>query len=215
MKKSSANDGAGKLTTAELSRQKQREATKDVLVDTGTQVFAEFGFEGATVANIAKAAQVANGTFYLYFRDKEELYAEVVNRLLTRLAQHVSTVHGVFEQDAPDEGDRAEVELFVDFVEKHPGFVGAFWADGPNGRPLDLLTQQRESELRRMQDQGVVRADINVSVMARAETYLLFATLTWWEADQTVTRQEIIDALSEFRLHGTRPSDPRDFRHTA
>ncbi len=48
-------------------------------------VFAEHGFVGARIADIAASAGVATGTVYLYFESKEALVAALVDDLLARL----------------------------------------------------------------------------------------------------------------------------------
>jgi AcrR family transcriptional regulator len=192
------------LSTAQKGRELQRNSTRDALVQAGAKAFAAHGLDGVRIALVAKAAGVANGTFYLYFKNKDELFHEVVNRLADDLAQRVTRVHETYEKDAPDEGDRAEVEAFVEFVEEYPGIIGVFWADGPNGRPMNVLSAQREEELRRMVSDDTVRDDIDLSVTARCETYLLLGTLCWWDETHTITREVLIASLSEFRREGTR-----------
>ena len=191
---------------------RQRESTREALILAGIDALAEHGLDGAKVAHVARAAGVANGTFYTYFKNKEELYHAVVDRLGAALAHRVSLVHEAHERDAPEVGDAAEVEAFVDFVEENPNFIGAFWAEGPTGRPMELLAAQREAELRRMQQAGTVRSDIDLGVMARAEAYLLVASLAWWDVHRTVPREVLVTTLSAFRRSGTRnrstPADP-------
>jgi AcrR family transcriptional regulator len=55
-------------------------------------VFAEQGFVGARIADIATRAGVATGTVYLYFESKEALVAALVDDLLARLAVELCTV---------------------------------------------------------------------------------------------------------------------------
>lgn len=43
-------------------------------------VFAEHGFQGATIEEIARRAEVAKGTPYLYFKDKSDLFYAVFER---------------------------------------------------------------------------------------------------------------------------------------
>lgn len=204
--KPDAEGDASTLTTAAKGRLLQRESTREALIQAGARSFAEHGLQGVKVALVAKAAGVANGTFYLYFKNKEQLYREVVNRLTDDLARRVAVVHETYERDAPDEGDRAEVAAFVDFVEQYPNSIGAFWADGPNGRPMEILAAQREAELRRMQRDGTVRTDIDMKVTARAEAYLLMASLNWWDETREVSREVLVASLSELRRRGTRPT---------
>jgi TetR/AcrR family fatty acid metabolism transcriptional regulator len=47
------------------------------ILDAAVGVFAERGFYNAKVAEIAKAASVADGTIYLYFKNKEDILIQV------------------------------------------------------------------------------------------------------------------------------------------
>ena len=51
--------------------------TRARLMDAAVAVLARDGFEGASVNEIARAAGVVNGTFYVYFRDKDGVAAAV------------------------------------------------------------------------------------------------------------------------------------------
>lgn len=55
---------------------------RDAILDAATQVFAERGFFGAQVADVARRAGVAAGTVYLYFRGKDDLLISLFNRTM-------------------------------------------------------------------------------------------------------------------------------------
>ena len=48
-------------------------------------MFTRAGFDGAKIATIAQTAAVAEGTVYLYYRNKQDLLAGVVGRFWARL----------------------------------------------------------------------------------------------------------------------------------
>ncbi len=54
-------------------------ATKDRIVEAGKKVIFEKGFHSARVSDITSEAGVAHGTFYLYFKTKEEFLLELLN----------------------------------------------------------------------------------------------------------------------------------------
>jgi len=53
---------------------------RDAILRAATQVFAQRGFFNAQVADVAKAAGVAAGTVYLYFRSKDDLLVSLFGR---------------------------------------------------------------------------------------------------------------------------------------
>jgi TetR/AcrR family fatty acid metabolism transcriptional regulator len=57
------------------------EARRNQILDAATQVFAEKGFDHATIRDIAKAAGIADGTIYNYFDNKTALLLGILDRL--------------------------------------------------------------------------------------------------------------------------------------
>jgi TetR/AcrR family fatty acid metabolism transcriptional regulator len=54
------------------------EAKESSILDAAEEIFARAGFDGAKVSDIARAASVAEGTVYLYYKNKQDLLAGVV-----------------------------------------------------------------------------------------------------------------------------------------
>ena len=55
---------------------------RDAILRAATHVFAQRGFFNAQVADVAKAAGVAAGTVYLYFRSKDDLLVSLFERTM-------------------------------------------------------------------------------------------------------------------------------------
>jgi AcrR family transcriptional regulator len=101
-------------TTTERGRRTRRR-----LLDAAEQVFAENGYHDASIARIVERAGVAQGTFYIYFRSKQEIFEQLVGDLNTRLREAMSK--GV----AAGGGDRLDAErrgfaAFFRFAAEHP-----------------------------------------------------------------------------------------------
>ena len=61
------------------------EAKESSILDAAEKIFAQVGFDDAKVSDIARAASVAEGTVYLYYKNKQDLLAGVVGRFWTQL----------------------------------------------------------------------------------------------------------------------------------
>ena len=70
--------------TAERS-QRRREQTARTLLDAARRVLAAKGYHGTKIVDIARAASVGVGTFYLYYPTKEALFLELVEDTVARL----------------------------------------------------------------------------------------------------------------------------------
>jgi AcrR family transcriptional regulator len=94
----------------------RKEARRRRLLDVGTRLFAERGFHGTTVPRVVAAANSSIGSFYLYFANKEDLFASVLQAIGERLAAHLNDA--IARQSDPLQQMSAAVEsLFLFFAD--------------------------------------------------------------------------------------------------
>ncbi len=83
-----------------LSKRQQRAAaTAEQLLAAAREVFEQRGYAATTVGAITEAANTAHGTFYLYFRNKEDAFARIMSDVTGEMYR---------EARAPWAGDPAE-----------------------------------------------------------------------------------------------------------
>lgn len=63
--------------TASGKREQTKILNRQLILDAARQVFAEIGYGAATVRDIIRATPLASGTFYNYFKSKEEVYQAI------------------------------------------------------------------------------------------------------------------------------------------
>lgn len=68
-----------------MARIVDKNARRAGIVEAAAKVFVERGVTGTTVADIARAASVAQGTIYLYFKDKDDIVLGVVQSIVDRM----------------------------------------------------------------------------------------------------------------------------------
>lgn len=60
-------------------RQRQAEATKQLLFDKAIELFKEKGYENVSIEDISKAAQTSRACFYTYFKNKDDVLINYVH----------------------------------------------------------------------------------------------------------------------------------------
>lgn len=93
------------------------EATRQKLLDAAEALFGRNGFHATGVTDITRRAGVAQGTFYLYFEGKEQVFTELVRHLSRSLRRAIgSEVAGVEGRLAVEE---AGLRSFLRFAAEH------------------------------------------------------------------------------------------------
>lgn len=98
---------------------KARAEKHERILEAAAKIFARKGFYNAKISEIAREAQVADGTIYLYFKSKDDilihLFEEMMGSILGALREEI---------DAPGLGPVERLERFILFhlhlVETHP-----------------------------------------------------------------------------------------------
>ncbi|MFT8872920.1 MAG: TetR/AcrR family transcriptional regulator [Sporolactobacillus sp.] len=62
---------------------------RENIIDAAEQSFAAFGYKATTMDSVARIANVGKGTIYTFFRNKEDLFAEIMDRFIQKL-KHVA-----------------------------------------------------------------------------------------------------------------------------
>ncbi len=92
--------------------------TRRKLVDAAEEVFNTYGYYDASIVKITEAASVAQGTFYVYFRSKKEIFDEVVADLNRRVRHAMSeAARGATSRL---EAERLGFAGFFRFTTEHP-----------------------------------------------------------------------------------------------
>jgi AcrR family transcriptional regulator len=106
------------MTVRSLSPSTPRgEATRQRVLEAAETVFGEKGYHGASVTEITRAAGVAQGTFYLYFKGKKEIFLDLVDALGNRL--RVVTLDASSRAKDYAEAQRLGFSAFFGFARSH------------------------------------------------------------------------------------------------
>ena len=78
------------------NRQSAALKTKQKIVEAGKKLIAEKGFDNVSVEDITRASGVAKGTFYTYFKRKEDIVFELSRNMFGEILEHAKAFKGSF-----------------------------------------------------------------------------------------------------------------------
>ncbi len=109
---------AGPSDVARGRRRGKGERTRRKLLDAAEDIFGAVGYHDASIVKITEAAEVAQGTFYLYFESKRQIFDEVVLDLNLRIRRAMSdAARGATTRL---EAERLGFAGFFRFTAEHP-----------------------------------------------------------------------------------------------
>lgn len=142
-------------------------STRDRILAAAEKEFAEKGFFGARVDEIAHSADINKRMIYAHFGSKEGLYSSVLLEIYRRLADCERRF--IKEEEDPAVSIRNIVRISFDFLVENPAFVRMLmWENLNNGASVpskDLVDLKSPSveymrgQIRRGKELGVFRRD--------------------------------------------------------
>ena len=203
-------------------RARDGQATRAAILDAAAEVFADRGFDGASLRDLAEAAGVTRSLIHHHFGSKEELWESVVDRFFMdygrRQAEILARPH--LQADGLEESART---LFR-FLAKNPRFVRLHsWAntsesDAPIRASRQQLALQAVERLEEMQQRGDMRSDIRPASVLIAMFNLVehwfqaHTTLAKRLGDEMPSESEFLEDLVRVLIRGIQPCDPLSTR---
>ncbi len=109
------------MTTAKPKRSRDPVRTRQNILEVATSEFAEKGFDGARIDEIADKTATTKRMLYYYFGDKEALYRAVLENAYREIRTEESLVD--VDHLPPSDALRDVAERTFDHHESHPDFV--------------------------------------------------------------------------------------------
>lgn len=104
-------------------REREKEQRRNAIVDAAERVFFSKGVAGATMDEVAEAAELSKGTLYLYFESKDDLYLAIITRGIKILHQMFD--HAVASEEKGADKVAAIGRTYIEFSRLHPEYFTA------------------------------------------------------------------------------------------
>lgn len=218
-----AGDGARTVALALCARRRGRydglmartqaadyDERKEAIVDTAAALFAREGYNGASVADIAKRGKISKSLIYHYYQSKEDILYDVMISHVRAL--EIAAREAVAGADAPERKLRELTHRFMAL------YVGAADRHKVLLNDLDHLSKARRSEIVAVQRrliEIVQRLLVEIepalkrkSSAAFAASMLFFGTInwthTWFDPKGAVSAGALAEMAVDLTLGGVR-----------
>lgn len=102
-------------------RKRQREAAIEAILESAATVFAERGYAGASMEDVARASGCAAATLYGYFRGKQALFARMCADLITKFGE--GAANAVITATSYEDGLEKLVDFFCRFGDDNRALI--------------------------------------------------------------------------------------------
>ncbi len=153
-----------------VGRTRDAASSRAEILDVAEQIFADAGYSGARVDEIAARMSITKRMIYYYFGSKEELYVAVLERAYRGIREAERALSS--SDLAPVEALREVAQLTFDHHHRHPAFIRIVAVENIHhgtylrkiGRMADLGTPAAtllEEILERGRVDGTLRGDVD------------------------------------------------------
>jgi TetR/AcrR family fatty acid metabolism transcriptional regulator len=198
----------------------KKKVKRQIIIHAAIEVFSRNGFQDATIAEIAQKANVAEGTIYQYFKNKEDLFFSIpidkTKEFYSELELHLQGIHGA------ENKIRKFVWYYFYHLQENPEYARALMLEMrvnrnfANAKAFEAyrpLTHKILEIIEEGQEEGFVRKDVSKYMVRHLILGLLEHIVTRWllkgeKGDMLDQYDEAVDLLiqgirqPEERKHG-------------
>ncbi|MBS3907862.1 MAG: TetR/AcrR family transcriptional regulator [Syntrophaceae bacterium] len=183
---------------------------KQQIIEAAIEVFSKNNFQNSTISQIAQKAEVAEGTIYQYFKNKEDLFfsipVEKTKDFCRELELHLQGITGTFSNI------RKFIWYYLYFFKMNPGYgrtlmlemrVNKSFAKTKAYDSFKNLTDRILEIIKEGQEEGVIRKDVNIFITRQLILGILEHVVTrWLLKGETYDVLEHYQDVSDLVLHG-------------
>jgi len=195
---------------ADINKKSKTNGKYHQILDAAIKVFAQQGFHQATISQIAREAGVADGTIYLYFKNKEDI-------MVNFFGYKTKQVFGRFREEV-DKADNARDKLRV-LIKRH---LEEFQRDRSMAvlyqtetRRFSRMCEEQIREMSKMyldlvseivesgQDEGLMRKDLYMGLVKRFIIGAIDEVInTWLHSGGSYDLVSMADPLVDLFIRG-------------
>ena len=203
--------GASVAAVSSNRFERRRERTRQDLLAAAERVLAEKGLHDTKISDIAAAADVGVGTFYLHFPTKEALFDAVVEDTMRRFKATIDTAR--LSTDDPIGQMRAANAAFCRFAcDNREVFRIVFGHAAAYNEVIRRAQALFAADVEESYSHGVATGAfvaLPPALVAQAVIGMATQVLSWWTAHESVSIESLHETMFTLSLDGLRARTPK------
>jgi AcrR family transcriptional regulator len=200
----------GKIMGIQERKERERENRKNQIMEAAEKIFFSKGLQNTTMDEIAKECELSKGTLYLYYKSKEELYSQIVLKILNLL--YTMMIEGVSKFESIPDRLQGLGEAYLEFSKKYPQYflmVNSLDDDVSHKEICDL-SDSTKSEIFKLSgkiwslDVGLIKEGMEQGIFKKDIDPYEIALILWSSSNG------IINIINHFRKYKHAPKDLED-----
>lgn len=197
------------MNTPGLSRhERRRQQTRQRLIQAAMELWMEEGYDALNIQAITDKADLGRGTFYIHFKDKEDIVWSAIKDLILELEQQV---HSKFEVSPPAPIEYYGLLNIFRHGEKNRDLYRVILGDKGSsilmGRMQDLIAQIFLYDIRKARQSQTSRPNIPDEILAQILTGIVSRMLFWWLDKPNAYSAEQMAAMAYLAIYHKPPFD--------
>ncbi|QED47148.1 TetR/AcrR family transcriptional regulator [Cytobacillus dafuensis] len=125
---------------------------RQLIIEAATKSFSLFGYKATTMDQVAKIANVGKGTIYTFFKNKEELFDEIISSLINEMklaADEATNSTSSFHEKV-----HRGLYKILEFRKKHQLTIKLFQEEKEMGTPavIEVMTKLEDAIIKYLKD---------------------------------------------------------------
>lgn len=182
---------------------------RKLIVEAATKSFSLFGYKATTMDQVAKLANVGKGTIYTFFKNKEELFEEIISTLVKEM---IAEAESVIQPDLPfTENVHRALYRLLEFRSQHQLMIKLVQEETEMGtlavsEMLQHVENQIIAYLKQKIDAAITKGAIpavNTEITSFLLLKMYIALVSDWERHhQPLSSEQIAEIMKVFLVKG-------------
>jgi AcrR family transcriptional regulator len=195
-------------TSRQLSRHERRRLrTHNLVIQTTLQLVLEKGYESITIQDITDRADLGRGTFYIHFKDKEEVVWTAFQELFEELEREA---HRQLDRNLPQVEYFGLLNIFRHADKNRDLYRVMFGGQGSamlTARAQDFLAKVFLYDIRSAPQPPEINFNLPEEIEAQLLTGVITRLLYWWLETENGYSAEQMAAMTYMALYRKQPPD--------